>query len=643
MLTLLALAPLVLQGSEPDLRGEIEVRVGGLGASPNGDLWVVTRDGRAYVSRDRHQTWTEIALPSQRPDEFGGNGDELRSIDFIDAKRAVISGIIGDENTLAFRTADGGASWLAVAMPGPLVVWDTCLDSDGNLWLTGNGALFVTRDGGATFDAVEPPFGEQECSQVFFESASRGVAATGAGRIRLTEDGGAHWRDVSGPQGGPDHPERLVEELALFGDRLVVVDRECVRWRRVGGRSGWEPLTFVGHAVRSAAACSTGLVALLDDLRIVRFSRELTVEVSQAASLRELPVQMKATPNVELFDLNARGAIACLDERSFVDSRMLTPPGSRAWPLQHFDGGFSGPRFATTDGGLYRSSDGGRTWERRADAGSFGPVFDFEDGSGALVLRNERVAIWRDESRHFEDVAALEQLNSDLEVFRRGQLWLAWGYHYIKDPLDPLVSTHSIAVGPKYTALVFGSADGGRTWTPVLEEKGCTIVALFLGDDDTLSLLLTDDTVLRGALSLQESPKGAHVLPLARPRRGPKLTRVPVWGWIEFVAGDRGTLGGGDFFAGSVLQTSEDAGQTWIDRSTSDGLFQDVPTLEIHRLGSGLWARTLNTWRKPASIELWRNGRFEPERSFEAEIRDQQVDAAGRLVVRLENSRVWAL
>ena len=64
---------------------------------------------------------------------------------------------------------------------------------------------------------------------------------------------------------------------------------------------------------------------------------------------------------------------------------------------------------------------------------------------------------------------------------------------------------------------------------------------------------------------------------------------------------------------------------------------------EIHRLGSGMWARTLNTWRKPSSLELWRNDRFEPARSFEAEIRDQQVDAAGRLVVRLENSQVWAL
>jgi photosystem II stability/assembly factor-like uncharacterized protein len=644
MLALLALVALAFQATEPDLRGEIETFVGGVGANPNGDLWVVSRDGRAFVSKDRHQTWTEVALPTRQPDEFGMDQDELCAIDFVDSERAVISGSIGEEDSLVLRTVDGGATWLPVQLPEPLAVWDTCLDSDGNLWLTGHpGSVLVTRDGGATFEAVEPPFGEQTCSQVFFESGVRGAASTGAGEIRLTEDGGATWRDVSDPQAEPDDLENSVEELALFGDRFVVVDRECVRTRRLEPRSDWEPLAVAGHAVRSAAACSTGLVALLDDQRIVRFSRELTPADPQGHSLGDHLVQVKATPSVALFDLNARGDIACLDEQGFVHSRMLMPPGSTSWPLQHFDGGAGGPRFGTTDGGLYRSPDGGRTWERRAEAASFGPPFAFEDGSGALVHRNERVAIWHDEARRFEDLTVLQRLNAELQVFRRGSLWIAWGYHYDEDPQNPMVATHTVAVGPQYTALVFGSTDGGRTWTRLLEERGCTIVGSFLGEDDVLSLLLSDETVLSGKLSFHDSPNGTRALTFARGLRGPKLTRGPVWGWIEFVAGERGSLGGSDYFAGTVLQISEDGGRTWIDASTSDGLGTDWPRLEFHRLGSGRWVRTLNTWRQPGSVELWRDGRFEPERSFEAEIRDQLVDAAGRLVLRFWDSQVWAL
>jgi photosystem II stability/assembly factor-like uncharacterized protein len=274
MLALFALATLAVQAPAPDLRGEIDVvgLVGGAGASPSGDLWVVSRGGRAFVSRDRNETWSEVKIPTREPGRFGLGGDLLAEIDFFDAQRALISGAIGEGSSSALRTTDAGATWSLVELPERLSVWGTALDPAGGLWLTGStGCVFVTRDSGATFAAVARPFGGRGCKGIFFETPLRGVVATTGGAIRLTEDGGAHWRDVGTAEG-------KVEELALFGDRLVAVGRGRAGVLRLGQTSAWDALTADGHPVQYAAGGATGLVGVLDDKRVVRFSRELAVE-----------------------------------------------------------------------------------------------------------------------------------------------------------------------------------------------------------------------------------------------------------------------------------------------------------------------------------------------------------------------------
>src|SRR5712691_1044369 len=106
MLALLVLAALTCQQPKPDLRGEIDVvgLIGGVGVNPNGDLWVVSRKGRAYVSHDGNESGSEGKLPTREPGKLGLGDDHLQRIDFFDADRALISGAIGEGMDCALRS-----------------------------------------------------------------------------------------------------------------------------------------------------------------------------------------------------------------------------------------------------------------------------------------------------------------------------------------------------------------------------------------------------------------------------------------------------------------------------------------------------------------------------------------------------------
>jgi hypothetical protein len=45
----------------------------------------------------------------------------------------------------------------------------------------------------------------------------------------------------------------------------------------------------------------------------------------------------------------------------------------------------------------------------------------------------------------------------------------------------------------------------------------------------------------------------------------------------------------------------------------------------------------------PDRVELWRAGEYQLMREFDVEIHDARVDGLGRLLIRLDDSRVWAL
>lgn len=637
MLALLAITCLSFQQPAPDLRGEIDVvgLIGGIGASPGGDLWVVSRKGRAYVSHDRNETWSEVKLPTREPGEFGMGGDMLAEIDFFDAEHAVISGAIGAGNVAALRTLDGGATWSLVEFPQPLSVWRTSMDSAGNLWLTGHsGWLLVTRDRGATFQSIGQPFGGVGCMGIHFESPTRGVVATTEGAIRLTEDGGVSWTEVTSAAS-------KVQELALYGDRLVAVERGRVRSLRLRAGESWQPMSVEGHALTTAAGGAAQLVGVLDDNRVVQLSSTLAVEKIEPHALRRNPWEMKVTPNAAVLAVDVTGEVAVLDTSGLKTSRMLTAPSAAAWPLRSFDGTESGVSFGCTKAALYRSRDSGKTWERRAQVDSPGPVFAFRDGSGALVGKGRSAAIWRDGEGDFEVVDAFSRMKSTLKVFRRGALWIASGYDHGDDlgTKRMLRSTDTVLVGPGFVALVWASADDGRTWMPVIEVPGCTIRGLFFGDDDVLSLLLTDSTVLRAQLKIEG--KLVELVPSSTLRT--KVAQFPTWiGWIEFIGGDRGSFGGNNYFDGAVLQTSTDGGRTWTAVEVAEDREMRAGLADIQRIGGGQWLR-VSYWGARDEVAKWRDGSFESVRSFDTQIRDHHVDASGRLVVRLRNSEVWAL
>jgi hypothetical protein len=320
---LLALASL----QEPDTNSRVEIDVAGgiesLGASPNGDLWVLSRDGRAYVSRDRGVGWTEIALPLDPRTSHFAKGDEPKRIDFFDDRHGLITGRIGEYPETILRTHDGGRSWTAWALRHRMAVVDTSLDADGNLWLaTDSGELFVTRDQAITFEKTQAPFEDEVSTPIFFASALRGAAVRAkTGTIRLTEDGAQSWNEVGA------FTDAIVA-IALLSDRVVIQKRwdlsHPVRMLRSHGRDPWEPLAIEGHAVAGVAGVAGSLLGVLSDRRVVRFTNSLAVDEIEPVRLPTLPYRLEARGSICMLRLDGRGQLGIIDADGVRSLRMFS-------------------------------------------------------------------------------------------------------------------------------------------------------------------------------------------------------------------------------------------------------------------------------------------------------------------------------
>lgn len=203
------LAPLCLAAcpspsAGQDTRGEIEVNgARSLAISPAGDLWVGSRDGRLYVSRDWNASWKEVDTPARHPDgQFGLGGDQLEHIGFFDDKRAIVSGWIGDEERdEILRTEDGGTTWTLVKLPLPMWVYDAQVMADGHAWLVGSeGKLVGSSDFGATWSLLSAPFDQlRRSSAVCFDSVTTGVVGANIDALKITVDGGRTWTPIQTP------------------------------------------------------------------------------------------------------------------------------------------------------------------------------------------------------------------------------------------------------------------------------------------------------------------------------------------------------------------------------------------------------------------------------------------------------------
>ncbi len=143
-----------------------------------------------WISQDAGQSWT-VAAPL--PGELVGSEPLLLQADWRNPARLVASGGAG-----VWMSTDSGATWTgADGLPPLAEVGALALAGDraGLIYVGGRELVFVSGDGGATWNAVELPGADGLVRTLLIDPrvGETALAADSVGQVFRTDDAGRHW------------------------------------------------------------------------------------------------------------------------------------------------------------------------------------------------------------------------------------------------------------------------------------------------------------------------------------------------------------------------------------------------------------------------------------------------------------------
>lgn len=411
----------------------------------------------------------------------------------------------------------------------------------------------------------------------------------------------------------------------------------------LAAEGAWSPVEIEGHKVHALESARDGFVLVTDDRRVVRATRALEkTSVSTQALEGDRPMSIASGERGCAFLTDARGRVCTLTADALQCSGLRTLGTDRSWPLADFDRVDDKLWYATSSTAFYRSKDGAKTWERMLEGDTSGGLFASEDGSSVTLEIDGALSRWESGKPGVQPVlkhAEHEQVPS--LCARHGRLWIADSFETdgSEEATSMLHRSDTVLEGDAFTALVYASFDEGRTWKPVDRCRGSIVHAVWLGQDDVLTLCMSDGSMRSGrfdaATATVAAPGFVTIAPASTALGGEFAT------WLAFPTSDEGWVGGMEYFGGARVHRSRDAGRSWeLVSSTKRG--DEAPIIEAFRLGRGICARIVGLWDESSRAEVWRDGDFQESRKFEHPANDARVDAHGSLLVRLEDGDVWS-
>lgn len=348
--------------------------------------------GSAYISHDGGATWSTHDLPDGSVWESSVISDTGQTI-------GVVRHFIGVDRHLLF-SFNGGASWaelgprkkwrgLAMSRNGTKIYSAEGLDthsspihdSNGTLVWTGEGYVYRSLDGGATFSActVLDKFEQVDCSY----DGSVVLATTYQGLMYLSTDSGDNWQTLTQPEesGWPivsgdgstiffrqftgstydvnklyrstDHGVtwQLLKEQTYLGSFSVDYTGQTIIWdqglgspyllSRDGGAT-WQYLTGIQNGTWGGVISSTGLKFAILGSRTDAANKYFAFEISEANPLLEtltIPDAIEYVDPMAITDVNpASGPLA--------GGNTVTISGSGFYALQQEEGIWFGSVYA---------------------------------------------------------------------------------------------------------------------------------------------------------------------------------------------------------------------------------------------------------------------------------------------------------
>lgn len=288
----------------------------------NGRWFTVGGSGTIMYSLDKGVSWRYVS---------GDFFDRLVDISFESTR----SGMVLAEKT-AYRTSDGGATWARHAMPYVREYTALSIAPNRKGWAVGSGkidvspyyvgAIFRTTDGGRTFTKQSVPSAVTDIYDVWTNDGTTAWAAgaargTGFRGILKTTDGGAHWRQVPIDWSGMtfEYPE---EDRPIYS---ITVHPSGIGYARATNEKRSLATTNAGETWFNAGLAGTAFAMV---------SSETVIAGSWSGSIwkRTYP----STTWVRLTGLDKP-----IDDLRFISSLI---------------------GYATADGAIYRTEDGGSSW-----------------------------------------------------------------------------------------------------------------------------------------------------------------------------------------------------------------------------------------------------------------------------------------
>ncbi|MCK9684412.1 YCF48-related protein [Scleromatobacter humisilvae] len=157
----------------------------------NGVLWQAVSNHLA-ISTDRGRNWKDVVVHAEDAVSQSGQSTSLAITQYTDASNFVVAA-----SKRFYVTSDGGQTFREVLGPdsrdvGAQYAAGEFSDIHHGKFLTSNGALLSTADGGRTWTRLDYPSTTNTPTALHFTSATEGWLVLG-GKLAHSTDGGATW------------------------------------------------------------------------------------------------------------------------------------------------------------------------------------------------------------------------------------------------------------------------------------------------------------------------------------------------------------------------------------------------------------------------------------------------------------------
>lgn len=131
-----------------------------LGISPSEEIWVATRAGNTYYSKQLGDSWHIGPFGSFGPG-LSNSGKTFERVNFFSEDTLMISGFIqeGGRQDFVFWSGDHGKSWQKVVFGKSSWIDAAFVNSNGKAWMSGSSQLiYYSQDRGKTWKSLDCEF-----------------------------------------------------------------------------------------------------------------------------------------------------------------------------------------------------------------------------------------------------------------------------------------------------------------------------------------------------------------------------------------------------------------------------------------------------------------------------------------------------